>query len=400
MRKNTRVDLSGGRPADGPGLIVMCSGMSWDGPAMSHKHIATRLAQYAPVLFVDPPTSVLRVARDRALRPLLWRRRLVQVGPRLARLTPLSPPGVSRPGLRELAQWTSRRALGRTAKRLGGNTQAVIVGSFDNLFGACDEVVRVLYGTDDFAGGGDLMDLPTHWLQKQEQAQLNRANRIVAVSETLVARWSDMGYQVDFVPNGCDDRRYASIDSAPAATDITLPAPIAGIVGHLSERLDLDYVEAVADTGHSLLLVGPRQASFQPERMAALLARPNVQWVGAKPTEQMPSYLKAIKVGLTPYADSQFNRASFPLKTLEYLAAGRAAVSTDLPASRWLDTELLSICATPADFAATTRRLLESPDQPGSAEHRQEFASRHSWDRRVLQLLPLLGIAAPVASAD
>ena len=40
----------------------------------------------------------------------------------------------------------------------------------------------------------------------------------------------------------------------------------------------------------------------------------------------MPSYMAALKVGLTPYGDNEFNRASFPLKTLEYLSAGIAVV--------------------------------------------------------------------------
>ena len=110
-------------------------------------------------------------------------------------------------------------------------------------------------------------------------------------------------------------------------------------------------LEAVAQSGHSLLLVGPRQTTFELERINALLSLPNVQWVGPKPFESLPSYLRITTVGLTPYADSDFNRASFPLKTLEYLAAGKPVVSTDLPAARWLATDLVTIAKSPADFA-------------------------------------------------
>jgi teichuronic acid biosynthesis glycosyltransferase TuaH len=268
----------------------------------------------------------------------------------------------------------------------------VIVGSFDNLFGACREELRIMYGTDDFAAGGALMDLSPQWLARQETAQLDRANRIIAVSEGLVERWGGMGYNVTFIPNGCDAERYANVEDAPAACDVQLAGPIAGVIGHLSERLDMNYLTAVADTGCSLLLVGPRQASFEPVRMDALLDRPNVQWVGPKSFEELPSYLKAIKVGLTPYANSHFNRASFPLKTLEYLAAGRSAISTDLPASRWLDSDLITIRDTPADFAAATVQELAKPDDAEVLQHRREFAANHSWDARVREyFLPLLG---------
>ena len=61
--------------------------------------------------------------------------------------------------------------------------------------------------------------------------------------------------------------------------------------------------------------------------------------------QELPSYLRVIDVGLTPYSQSDFNRASFPLKTLEYLAAGRPVVASDLPANRWLDTSHVSIAA-------------------------------------------------------
>ena len=62
-----------------------------------------------------------------------------------------------------------------------------------------------------------------------------------------------------------------------------------------------------------------------------------------------------------PYRDTPFNRGSFPLKTLEYLAAGRAVVATDLPAIRWLNTDLISVATTPAAFADHVARLASEP---------------------------------------
>ena len=56
--------------------------------------------------------------------------------------------------------------------------------------------------------------------------------------------------------------------------------------------------------------------------------------------------------GLTPYAQSAFNAARFPLKTLEYLAAGCPAVVSDLPAHRCFGAPHVVIADTPASFAA------------------------------------------------
>ncbi|GAA1882481.1 hypothetical protein GCM10009814_10810 [Lapillicoccus jejuensis] len=371
--------------------MVICSGTSWDGARLSDRHLAEQLSADGPVLFVDPPMSLLTpYRRPEITRPDNWQGlSLVRDG--LARLTPLAPPGVSRPGVRRLALLASRRAMRRATTALGGDVEAVVVGSLDDLFGACGERTRVLWGTDDFAAAGALMGLSPRWLARREADQLRKADVVTAVSDELAQRWRARGVEVEVVPNGCDTAHYADVDETPRPTDVRLPGPVAVFIGHLSDRIDLDHLVAVADTGHSLLLVGPRQATFELTRLDALLARPNVQWVGPRPFEELPSYLGLATVGLTPYADSRFNRASFPLKTLEYLAAGRPAVTTDLPSARALGTPLVTIAHDPADFAAHVRRLLEQGPGPGFADRARAYAAQHDWSARAGDLARLIG---------
>ena len=92
--------------------------------------------------------------------------------------------------------------------------------------------------------------------------------------------------------------------------------------------------------------------------------------------------MRAIKVGLTPYTHSDFNRASFPMKTLEYLAAGRRAVSTKLPAVVFLGTQLIRTADTPADFAEATSLLLADSEAADVGLRCKEFASTHNWQIR------------------
>ena len=146
----------------------------------------------------------------------------------------------------------------------------------------------------------------------------------------------------------------ATVATTPAAVEVALCPPVAGVVGQLNERLDLDALDAVARTGSRLLLVGPRHET-RPEtrrRLDALIARPNVQWVDRQPFDRLPAFLSAVDVGLTPYTVTEFNRGSHPSKTLEYLAAGRHVVSTDLPASRALGSGAGgAVTSTPEEFA-------------------------------------------------
>ena len=158
------------------------------------------------------------------------------------------------------------------------------------------------------------------------------------------------------LPNGCDASYFADVDESDAAADVDLEGPVAGFVGHINSRTDLGLLEAVADAGVSLLLVGPKDPSFEPARFDRLVERRNVAYVGSRPFEQLPSYLKLIDVGLVPYGLTEFNRYSFPMKTLEYLAAGRPVVATSLPAMQWLDTDLVSLADNPEAFAPAWSR--------------------------------------------
>jgi teichuronic acid biosynthesis glycosyltransferase TuaH len=383
----------GGQAWDG--LVVIASGTSWDDTWLSEKHLALELSRHVPVLFVDPPVSVLTPFRKPALRGSTRGPRLRVLDTNLARLTPLTLPGISRPGLRSLGELITRRAIAAAVARMGANVDGLVVASLDNVFGACDARVTVLYGTDDWVAGAELMGIRTGWLRRRERLRLHTADVVVAVSQSLADRWAQSASTVVVIPNGCDTAHYGSVDDAPESTPITLPEPIAGFVGHLSDRIDLGMLESVAATGSSLLLVGPRQLTFDLERMTALLARDNVQWVGPQPFEALPGLMRRITVGLTPYTDSDFNRSSDPLKTLEYLAAGRAAVVTDLPSARRIPAGLVEVCATPRDFAEKTVSLLAGAADPALAEERRAYARTQNWEARALDFVRLLGVERP-----
>jgi len=371
-------------------LVVFCAATAWDGNRFPDQHMAERLASFARVLYVDPPLSVVRAPRRHGV-PMM-RSSLQQIDDTLFRLTPISLPRPLRPGIRALTYAHLRRLVARAVADLGGPVRALVVASLSPMFTACEAELRVLYGTDDFVAGGEILGLPDGWLRQREVQQLAEADLAVAVSQNLADKWSAMGTDTVLLPNGCDDQQFKHADLAPWPDDVSLPPPIAGFVGHISDRIDMRLLDAVADQGHSLLLVGPRQDSFDWARIERLLQLPNVQWVGNKTFEELPSYLRVMKVGLVPYADNEFNRSSFPLKTLEYLAAGRATVATDLPAIRWLGTDVITIASGHEEYAKAVTAALDAPEDPIEADRRRLVAVDHSWDRRAEDFARLLGL--------
>lgn len=378
-------------PGDWSNLVVFCAGTSWDGNKFPDQHMAERLTRFAPVMYVDPPLSARSARRNPVLARSLERPRLRLLRPGLARLTPLSPPGMSRVGIRSLSEWLRVRAIRRAVAQLGGTVQSVVIASLAPLYGSFPDAKHVLYGTDDFVAGAALMGLSERWLRNLERRQLEASDLVVAVSPILAQRWQEKGHQVALVPNGCENEAFR-FDFSDVPPDIAIRPPIVGFVGHISARIDIAYFEAIAERGISLLLVGPWQKDFAVSRMSRLLAQPNVQWVGAKPFDELPRYVGAFDVGIVPYADSEFNRGSFPLKTLEYLAAGARVVASDLPSIRWLDTPLVSVGSGPVEFADAVSSALASRPTLEERARRRAFAAQHSWEKRAAQFAVVTGL--------
>jgi teichuronic acid biosynthesis glycosyltransferase TuaH len=395
---------------------VWISGVSWDGNPGSDRLMVSAMTSHASILWVDPPVSPLtrhRFGAARTLKPVIS-----QVDERVIRLTPAALPGLSRPVVRLTTAPLLRTQLRWALRRTGIRPIAVVATHLEDVLDRWgDGVVNVLWGTDDYVAGAGLMGLSARRLRILERRALARADVVGAISLQLADRWAALGTKPVLIPNGCHIVR-GSIDTLPSAAR-DLPAPVVGLIGQLNERIDLDLLNGIVDTGISLLVVGPCDPRWEPQRFAALIARPHVHYAGPVPMEAVPSYLAAIDVGIAPYVDSSFNRASFPIKTLEYLGAGRPAVSKDLPAARWLRDDLarsdqaafadqiLALASGSAEFIAAVRRMagdlgrpalanrdLDSTGlAPATADYCRAFAERHSWPRRAEAFAAAIGLS-------
>jgi teichuronic acid biosynthesis glycosyltransferase TuaH len=105
---------------------------------------------------------------------------------------------------------------------------------------------------------------------------------------------------------------------------------IIGFVGNLDPiRTDYPLLKKVAEyhKDKTLVLVGP--INSQEVYDLGLDKMSNVVLTGAKPIINVPQYLKFMDVVLLPSLLNQMTKSVYPLKINEYLAAGKAAVSTN-----------------------------------------------------------------------
>lgn len=378
------------RSGDMVPLVVYLAGVPWDGCEGTDRRLVSALAADARVLWVDPPTSSLRrKARGGFVRQAS---KLERVAHHVDRLQVAGPPLVTRPVVHSVANALLGTRL-RAAVADSGGADAVVLANPLMRFPRSVGGRRLYYVTDDWLAGAELMGLSRQAIERFQQANVREADAVAAVSPPLADRLSQAhGRAVAVLANGCtvDDR------SDLAAVDLGLPAPVIGLTGQVNERLDLEILGAVADRGLSLAVVGARKERTREfsEAFDRLAGRSNVRWYGHQPASSLPGFLASFDVGITPYAISAFNTASFPIKTLDYLAAGLPCVASPLPALDWLSTHLIDVAATPQHFADLVEQAATAPADKDAVAQRIAFARRHSWGARAAQLLASLGVPA------
>lgn len=363
--------------------IVYLAGSSWDSVTGTDKNLALALARDSQVLWVDPPQSVLRV----------WRggkgfSSLQDVADGVVRLRTLGPPGVTKPVLRRFSEHMYHQRVRAAVKGLGLDVTGTLCASPIMTF--VDGVAgnRLHFVTDDWLSGATLMGFSRRHVRRILGNNARRSTVVAAVSEYLAQDLArELGTRIEVLPNGCQTRlpSYAA-DPGHAR---------AALVGQLNERLDLEVLEAVAQTGIYIAVAGPVTAKSAASRagLERFLARPNVHWQGALDSEGVAQLLSSSNVGLTPYRDTRFNRCSFPLKTLEYIAAGVPVVAADLPASVFPPGAKVRLASNPADFARAVTEV--SAVWPSDLERalQAEQVKAHTWDKRALRVRALLSDA-------
>ena len=199
-------------------------------------------------------------------------------------------------------------------------------------------------------------------------ASLPGRKRLAAITRALVGvleRDFGMRFSADEVviaPNGVDSERFASLpDPVTARRQIGLrEAPTVMCTGHLYAGRGAELFLALAKSlpqAHFVWVGG------RPDDVAAWRQRAesdNITFTGFIPNRDLSVYQAAADVLLMPYSRSimgssgtadSANVAS-PMKMFEYMAAGRAIVSADLPVIREVLNEKSAVFCEPDDISA------------------------------------------------
>ena len=152
--------------------------------------------------------------------------------------------------------------------------------------------------------------------------------------------------------------------------------------GGLDFRLDAELLAAVAEAlpAWRFLLAGRVHPTLDRR-----LERPaNVQLAGSLPAEAIPRFLAAASVCLLPYRADSYGDALFPIKLVEYLAAGRPVVGTPIQAMKAF-SDVVDVAGDADGFAAAIERTA-AEDDVAKRRRRRERVGEYSWDARMDQM--------------
>ncbi|MEO5962327.1 MAG: glycosyltransferase [Thermomonas sp.] len=170
---------------------------------------------------------------------------------------------------------------------------------------------------------------------------------------------------------------------------------VIGYYGAIASWFDLDLIRklAMALPDVLVLLVGSDTANAA----AALSGLPNVEFTGEVPYSRLPYYLHAFDVALLPFKVIPLTLATNPVKVYEYLAAGKAVVTVDLP--EMVQFEGLVKVASSDGFIEAVAEQLTNEADPTQVTARKTFAAGQTWGHRAASLDHALAmIEEPVVS--
>src|SRR5262245_8114748 len=324
--------------------------------------------------------TVRRVAR-RLDTPRVHHHTFLHAGPRTARI-----------GLRPRARYVDY--VKELLERDGFSDGPTILWGFPTnedlplLIDALDPDVVVTDVVDDHRTFAEPGSPRRAAFERNYREVIARSDVVLANCEPVAESMREFTSTVHVVPNGLElpnGRR----PERPRELR-RLAGPIIGYAGNLSQRLDVDLLEALVDARPEwqFVFVG---SAHHDKTVLRLGARPNVCFVGPRRYDEALGFIAHFDVALIPHVDNEMTRSMSPLKAFVYCAAGVPVVST--PIANLGDLKaMITIARDPEEFLTAIEAALRTE----RAAPDVDALRAHSWDARIEQALAIVDVTVGV----
>jgi len=289
--------------------------------------------------------------------------------------------------------------LGDVVKRNNFRTNSLITWFTDpfqvDYVNILDSKLKIFDCYDEYASQSSNIYFRTKKeLIRKEKKVLQYVDLTFVVSDLLYENKQPNTRGIHLIPNGVDVDHFSQVaeDSTIIPEDILeIPHPIIGFHGNLSDRIDIDLLQFLAERNKdwSFVLVGGGDEYMRNRGILIEFAeRINVYMLGNRPYEDLPGYLKAFDVCMIPFRqDDLFSLSSSPLKLYEYLTTGKPIVSTNLPGVFHFNS-LIRIAKSKLEFEQHIKESLR--EKAKLNEERITIAENYSWKKRAEEIIGIL----------
>ncbi len=250
--------------------------------------------------------------------------------------------------------------------------------------------------TDDwtkFSGNQTQLEL----VQKQDHKLCVEAKQVIVCSDQLYEdkRTLCEPNRLHLIPNGVHIDHYVTVTDHSKHSHrlaVDWQRPVLGYTGTIhGDRVDVNLVTQIAKSNPNatIAMVGPNLLAGEDQ--TRLSKHSNIVFTGALPYSELPEIMRAFDVCMVPHVMTPFTESLNPIKLWEYLAAGKPIVSTNLAGFRDFP-ELVHIADTYDGFLRNLDIALTEDFSHTVA--RQAVAQHHSWDKRIYQVVQVLGVDA------
>ncbi|NQT23013.1 MAG: glycosyltransferase, partial [Candidatus Omnitrophica bacterium] len=185
----------------------------------------------------------------------------------------------------------------------------------------------IYYCIDDFASSSK----GARKIKKVEEKVIKLADLVFTTSRKLFEKCRIINEKTYSFPFGVSVGNYnaARKNTLEVPSDmLAIKEPIIGYIGGIHKWIDFKHLSRIAlqNKDISFVLIGPKQAD-----LSLIENIQNIHLLGKKDVQELPGYVKLFNAGIIPYLKTAYTENVYPTKINEYLAMGKAVISTKIP---------------------------------------------------------------------
>ena len=217
-----------------------------------------------------------------------------------------------------------------------------------------------------------------------EKKFIKKCDLIITTADELKRSKQHLNSNIISISNGANIDHFSQTQKShiKIAEELKqISNPIVGYIGTIFEWINQDWIYYAAEenSNYSFIFIGPITTNI-----SKLKNRKNIYFLGPRPYEDLPKYLKAFSIAIIPFTIDGVTLKASPIKFYEYLASGVPIVSTALPDLEPFK-EISSLVTTKDEFNEQIIALINN-DNNELKSKRMQIAKSYSWEARFNQM--------------